>query len=326
MCTGAAEEGCPCAEEGVTVSCGADLGVCVTGLRKCLGAEWGPCAGGVAPAEETCDELDNDCDGAVDESCTCSEGTTLPCGTDEGSCVRGMQTCRGGELGPCEGMVPPRPEECNELDDDCNGVVDEGCPGVAACGDGAVEGAENCDDGNPNDGDGCSAACQREGCAAGDRVGLRDTVTYPDVAICGAAIGTYSDAVATAATVCQAGWHMCPAYAGNQLNAYLADKPTPAGEGWIGWLEASDLVCTQQTFHPANDCSGNVDGAIFFVGGGGCENGTCGEGYRPALTTWYWGYGMRNGVGGACTAHASYACAFPGGSRPQDLAFTTCCR
>jgi hypothetical protein len=28
----------------------------------------------------------------------------------------------------------PEPEDCNGLDDDCDGVVDEGCAGSGACG------------------------------------------------------------------------------------------------------------------------------------------------------------------------------------------------
>ena len=37
-----------------------------------------------------------------------------------------------------------------------------GCRAAAICGDGIIEGAEECDDGNTNDGDGCSGICDIE--------------------------------------------------------------------------------------------------------------------------------------------------------------------
>jgi hypothetical protein len=153
-CTGAAEEGCACEQEGATVSCGSDLGMCVTGLRKCLGGQWRDCAGGVAPSDEVCDGLDNDCNGSADERCGCSDGATLPCGTDEGRCVAGTQTCVEGVWESCQGASGPVTEECNAEDDDCNGVVDEGCACIAGatlpCGTdvgACVAGTQTCDRG-----------------------------------------------------------------------------------------------------------------------------------------------------------------------------------
>jgi hypothetical protein len=39
-----------------------------------------------------------------------------------------MELCAAGVWGRCEGEVRPRAEACgNGVDDDCDGVVDEGC-------------------------------------------------------------------------------------------------------------------------------------------------------------------------------------------------------
>ena len=92
---------------------------------------------------ERCDDgVDNDGDGAVDEGCPCTVGATQDCydGSPEhagvGSCTLGARTCVGnGELGgiwgSCAGSGTPTEELCNGLDEDCDGVVDNGC----ACGD-----------------------------------------------------------------------------------------------------------------------------------------------------------------------------------------------
>ncbi|MBD3252740.1 hypothetical protein GF386_03355 [Candidatus Pacearchaeota archaeon] len=50
--------------------CGIDVGVCEKGIQDCIGGKWSDCLGQVYPVEEICDDnLDNDCDGFVDEGC-----------------------------------------------------------------------------------------------------------------------------------------------------------------------------------------------------------------------------------------------------------------
>ncbi len=113
-------------------------GVCKhTGTRTCSGGMWGECTGGTFPSVEDCNELDDDCDGDVDES---QEGDLLVkvCGTDTGICSAGLMTCIDGNWSSCAGEEGPNPEGeiCgNSLDDDCDGVADEDC----ACDEGDTQ-------------------------------------------------------------------------------------------------------------------------------------------------------------------------------------------
>jgi hypothetical protein len=67
---------------------------------------------------------------------TCSESQTRTCSTPGnplvGACHAGMQTCTAGAWGPCQKeILPAEVETCNGVDDNCNGMTDEGC--VAEC-------------------------------------------------------------------------------------------------------------------------------------------------------------------------------------------------
>lgn len=104
------------------------------------------------PGPETCNGVDDDCDGQVDEE---TPGAVLcPNG---GACVNGQ--CNGGvgiacmadadcppnficdpataQCTPIGGCVPA-PELCNGIDDDCDGVIDDAVPGTTLCPNGAI--------------------------------------------------------------------------------------------------------------------------------------------------------------------------------------------
>lgn len=89
-------------------------GVCREGVWQCEGDEsTAICVGEVLPEPETCDGLDNDCNGDVDDF------VPPKCQT---SCGEFLQTCKDGQL-KCYARQP-KDEVCNGMDDDCDGTVD----------------------------------------------------------------------------------------------------------------------------------------------------------------------------------------------------------
>ena len=105
----------------------ANLNCTVAGLRgKCAKGQlqrdsitgYFVCVQVVRPTPETCNGLDDDCNGLVDDRLP-----TLRCGT--GACLRAVYSCdEKGQPATCTPGLP-QPEVCNGVDDDCNGRVDD---------------------------------------------------------------------------------------------------------------------------------------------------------------------------------------------------------
>ncbi|MCC6523856.1 MAG: hypothetical protein IT373_14455 [Polyangiaceae bacterium] len=129
-CDGSTDEGNP----GGGASCATGLlGVCASGTRTCQAGALA-CVQNVSSSSEACDNLDNDCDGSVDEG---NPGGGAACGTGLlGVCNAGTLTCQAGAIS-CVQNVSATIEVCDNLDNNCNGSVDEGDPG----------GGANCDTG-----------------------------------------------------------------------------------------------------------------------------------------------------------------------------------
>ncbi|MFO0680656.1 MAG: putative metal-binding motif-containing protein [Sandaracinus sp.] len=120
-------------------------GVCASGTESCNGGTWGMCS--VAATAETCNGLDDDCDGTVDNGVTINcfadgDGDGYPvggapatpfCATSGGfgGCPTGFTTrAPVGATADCNDTAlttyPGAPDVCNGVDDDCSGMADEG--------------------------------------------------------------------------------------------------------------------------------------------------------------------------------------------------------
>ncbi|HTB59467.1 MAG TPA: DUF4114 domain-containing protein [Polyangia bacterium] len=153
------------------------LGVCANGVTQCVVSGPPTCNATIQPTPEKCDNLDNDCNGMVDDGpglCpgnqVCVQGKCVgPCSTSEfpcgpplvctnGLCVdptcigvpcKTGQICQSGTcVGGCDGVVCPANQQC-EL-----GVCVDPCAGVTCKGAVCVQGV-------------CVESCMCQPCGAG---------------------------------------------------------------------------------------------------------------------------------------------------------------
>lgn len=99
-------------------SCATSCGT--TGAQSCVDCAWSHCV----PPAETCNGIDDNCDGSADEGFDCVQGSSVSCTTTCGT--TGTGTCTDTCLIPAPADCPPPAEICNGVDDDCNGVCDDG--------------------------------------------------------------------------------------------------------------------------------------------------------------------------------------------------------
>jgi MYXO-CTERM domain-containing protein len=335
-CDGTVDEGClPCVsqpeicdgkdnncngliDEGyVSVPCGSNIGECKAGTTACVAGKV-VCNGAVGPTAEICDGKDNNCDTITDnftEPCYPpggGAGCDLATGVCKGVCKMGIRLCTSGVWGACQGYQGPKPEVCNGLDDDCDGVIDNGvgnvCMDYATCATGisctacASKPEEICD-GKDNDCDGnTDDVFPEKGKVCGSSVGECKPGTWvcvkgkldcqgsigPTTEVCDGkdndCNGIIDDKVPGEGEVCWPGGYTPPACPPSP-----APCPCPPGAATCGECKAGKTKCvagkyacdggvgptTEICDGKDNDCDGQIDDSAECPNGAVCLEGKC---------------------------------------------------
>ena len=223
---GRIDDGCYCGA-GDVQSCfsgaypGHGVGACRDGMQTCDVQEFGDwgmfsCAGEALPSPELCDDIDNDCDGAVDEDCACTAGSSRMCSDAfvTAPCTPGTQTCRTGTWSRCEGAVMPSADVCGDaIDNDCDGLTNEGCTCTST--------PEVCSDRIDND---CDGDVDEVICATAPDAGMFvvDAMMSTDAASSTPGVDAGPDSGCV-----DGGWFLCGAVIPDQRTDCPATRPTP---------------------------------------------------------------------------------------------------
>jgi len=126
----------PTCMDGVERPCsgGTDEGVCEVGTQRCVDGVWDPCEGRIEPADESCNGMDDDCDGDIDDDASCpsmdgvessacvsSECEVVACAAGAGDCDEDFGT-------GCETDFLTDPSNC--------GMCDRACGAAEICEEG----------------------------------------------------------------------------------------------------------------------------------------------------------------------------------------------
>lgn len=231
------------------------------------------CAPGqpLSAADSSCDNIDDDCDGNVDED---YDVTSHSCG--QGVCARtGSVECTQGKVvDSCVVGDPTAADDatCDAADDDCDGTVDEDVPSVpSSCGPGACAAVGSIE---------CVNGGLVDSCQATEPVGATDTTCNNVDDDCNASID--EDFVSTS-TACGQG--VCARTGSTSCAAGMViDSCTPGAPAM-----SADTSCNRRD----DDCDGRVDeqyvptasscglGVCAATGTRRCENGSVVDSCMP---------------------------------------------
>jgi MYXO-CTERM domain-containing protein len=217
---------------------------------------------------------------------TC-DGAGQPCATDMlGACANGLTSCGADGAITCNQVVTGGAELCDNIDNDCNGVVDDGeglCPGdqfcyrgacVPPCGTGEFQcGADEiCQDSACVDPLCAGITCPVDQvCRGGTCVGACEGVVCPHGHECqlGRCVDLCAAAACPAEEVCEQGvcvrncsCRTCPADTECALDGHC--KPSAC----------KDVTCPAGQYCEGGTCLDSCTGAVC-PGGANCVNGAC---------------------------------------------------
>ena len=277
---------CECSQKakvlGLSTKCSIhnDYGTC-NGVRQCGTDGLAECSAAV-PELEKCDNVDNDCNGYTDDFTASSKCPIVnPAAPDIGTCMGVIKQCVNGQP-VCEGKMPI-PEQCNGLDDNCDGVTDEGlcqdgdpCTKDTCNTDGSCQhiqlGGLPCDDGSL-----CTQTdkCISGKCVGGDALNCDDqdpctTDTCDPFTGCKKAPASGAtcpdDGVECTADTCKNG--KCEHYTQDGLKCASDGKPC-----------TDDLCVGQKCTHPNSTAA--CDDGNACTAGDKCSGGKCLPGPAP---------------------------------------------